>query len=116
MFKIAPPKSDLPPAVPPSMPEATDVEPVEKSSGPDLGVDAMAKVDQQKANYLGPKDGPFECGNCSFWQDPSECQIVSGTIDPKGVCQLFTPLSGGSDQESPVEDAPEKGQIDVGAL
>lgn len=124
MFRIAPDKSTLPPettapAIP--LPEATDVEPLESDSQPDLGVDSLAKVDQQKANYLGPDQGPFECSNCSFWQDGGACQVVSGKIDPKGVCQLFTSLQSGAGQspEAPIEAPQEEmkdGQSNSGTL
>lgn len=100
MFKIAPAKTadtGTSPGIPPTMPEATDVEPLkdDSQSGMDLGIDATAKVDQQKSNYLGPESGPFACSNCSFWEEPNACQIVSGKIDPQGICQLFTSLNDG---------------------
>lgn len=53
-------------------------------------------------NYMGPDQGPFECDNCQFYQDPGQCtkpevlaevgdadQDGLADVDPKGCCNLF---------------------------
>ena len=46
------------------------------------------------AHYFGSADNPFVdegmvCGNCIFWEDSRNCQIVSGRIDIQGLCKLW---------------------------
>lgn len=41
--------------------------------------------------YMGPEDGPFECQHCEYFQAPSSCELVGGTISPQGCCSLFGP-------------------------
>lgn len=79
-------------------------------------------VDPDVAGYMGSELGPFECGRCEFWKDPNACAIVSGPIDPRGCCNLFTPTDHGDetvdseadsqepskDVEDPNEAPPEK--------
>lgn len=71
------------------------------------------KLDQSIVVYMTSEYGPFECQNCKYWVDPNACSIVSGEIDPKGVCNVYTPPdqaadmeAGASEEEAPV---PEEG-------
>ena|ERR1700693_5545726 len=54
------------------------------------------------ASYMGPEQGPFECDNCEYYQDPGQCtkpeviQEQGGQVDPKGCCNFFESLSGTS--------------------
>jgi hypothetical protein len=53
------------------------------------------------ASYMGPDQGPFECDDCQFFNDPSGCtkeEVIQelgdqgdGTaqVDPKGCCNFF---------------------------
>ena len=53
-------------------------------------------------NYMGPDQGPFECDDCQFFQQPSACtkpEVLAevgdadgdglADVDPKGCCNLF---------------------------
>lgn len=42
-----------------------------------------------KVTYMGPDQGPFMCRRCEYFQPPSSCEKVSGTIYPMGCCNLF---------------------------
>ena len=61
-------------------------------------VDDFGKWNQgpqsEGAHYLGSEDNPFIdegiiCENCIFWEQSGQCQIVSGRIDPEGLCKLW---------------------------
>ena len=46
------------------------------------------------AHYFGSEDNPFidegmVCGNCIFWEQSGQCQIVTGRIDMQGLCKLW---------------------------
>jgi hypothetical protein len=47
------------------------------------------KVKPEVARYLSSDQGPFECQNCHHFDGQGGCEVVSGPIDPKGVCCLF---------------------------
>lgn len=60
------------------MPEAVDVKPI-------------GLVDPSVARYLGPDS---RCHNCIHFLEGEglgSCEVVSGEIDPDGVCSLHTP-------------------------
>jgi hypothetical protein len=50
----------------------------------------MQKIPQESSGYLGAEYGPFQCSNCTFWQEPNSCSVVDGQIDPHGLCHNFT--------------------------
>jgi len=61
-------------------------------------VDIFGQFDQgigaQGAHYVGPEDNPFAaegmvCSNCAFYEGPRACEIVSGDIDPAGICKFW---------------------------
>lgn len=53
-------------------------------------------VSQERAGYMTPDQGPFMCGNCVHFSEPSSCNLVAGEVEAEGVCDLFEP-SGGQD-------------------
>lgn len=103
----APPPPDAPPQLPPELAgQAPPPTPPQVDGGPRFSVQ---KVDPAVARYLGSESGPFECQGCQHWEEPNSCGIVSGDIDPQGVCCLFTkmeqeadPAGGGA--EPPMDD------------
>jgi hypothetical protein len=44
-------------------------------------------VDPLVARYLGPTE---RCQTCIHFMEPGSCEVVSGEIDPEGVCSLHT--------------------------
>jgi hypothetical protein len=96
-----PTEEDLMAELPPTL----DEEPVTEGGG---------EVDPIIAGYKGPENGPFACANCVYFgrHGDGTCAIVSGPIDPEGICNLFTSASAGQDampeaplpeEEMPVE-------------
>jgi hypothetical protein len=61
------------------------------------------------AHYAPGSDNPFKsdglmCSSCIFFEDGA-CEIVSGDIDPEGVCKLWIiPENGGDDMEQEQEN------------
>lgn len=88
-------KSDQPPAPPVAPPDI----PVGAAAIPDAPADKPAKfsvdkVDPSVARYMTADQGPFQCDHCEHFTDNGDCDIVSGPIDPAGVCILFTSAAG----------------------
>jgi len=50
---------------------------------------AATKISQKVARYQATPKGKARCDNCTFWQPPSSCKIVAGTISPAGWCVLY---------------------------
>jgi hypothetical protein len=50
---------------------------------------AANKVPQKSVSYQSTPKGAQRCDNCAFWQAPSSCKLVDGTIDPAGWCSLY---------------------------
>jgi hypothetical protein len=69
----------------------------DQSSGPD------------GAHYGGASDNPFKsdglkCSSCVFFEDGA-CHLVSGQIDPDGVCKLWIiPETNADEQDNSVEE------------
>ena len=69
----------------------------DQSSGPD------------GAHYGGASDNPFKsdglkCSSCVFFEDGA-CHLVSGQIDPDGVCKLWIiPETNAGEQDNSVEE------------
>src|SRR3990167_329368 len=65
-------------------------------------------VDQSVARYLGPES---RCQGCLYFVEGGSCRVVSGEIDPQGVCSLFTAgagedmLMGSEEDEAGILDA-----------
>lgn len=77
--------------VSPAVPEAENVTPIDPSGASGKPAKFSAdKVDPSIARYMGPELGPFECQACEHFNQDGSCSVVSGPIDPQGVCILFT--------------------------
>lgn len=86
---------EMPTEAPVEIPEALPME-QPKFSGD--------KVDPAIARYMTSDLGPFICANCEHFTDTGECEVVSGPIDPEGVCILFTPPEPEQDLEGVAEE------------
>lgn len=51
--------------------------------------EASAKVAQRSVAYRGAPKGKARCANCTQWQAPSSCKVVSGVISPNGWCSIY---------------------------
>jgi hypothetical protein len=51
------------------------------------------QMTKQAAGYLPTPKGDQQCENCSLFQAPSSCKIVSGDISPSGWCRLYVKKS-----------------------
>ena len=51
--------------------------------------DNLVAQSDPSANYMGPDQGPFKCGNCEYFQAPNSCQKVQGPIESEGCCNLY---------------------------
>lgn len=73
------------------------------------------KLDPEVVVYMDASMGPFQCSNCTHFEEPSSCGIVGGPIDPGGLCHVFTPKQGeptGDDTgEPPAPDTPVEGEL-----
>lgn len=80
-----------------------------------------AGIGSAQSGYAGPEKGPFECSNCIHFDGQNKCdnpQVVSdpevnGQVEAEGCCNLFSPATGGDDEESEGE---EQGEADTGAI
>lgn len=52
------------------------------------------KLSKTVSGYMPPEKGPFECGNCIYFNEPHYCRLVTGYIDSEGCCNLYTPTKG----------------------
>lgn len=52
---------------------------------------ASAKVAQRSVAYRGAPNGTARCANCTQWQPPAACKVVSGVISPNGWCSIYAP-------------------------
>ncbi len=50
---------------------------------------ADTKVAQKAVAYQDTPKGPQRCDNCTYFEPPSSCKVVAGTISPAGWCQLY---------------------------
>lgn len=94
----------------PEMEQETPEQP-EAVSEPAMLTESAGKVSPQVARYMTSDMGPFICANCQHFQDDGSCEVVSGPIDPEGVCILFTPPDqlneGMPEGEEPMEETEE---------
>ena len=57
-------------------------------------------VDPNDPDYEPPASGPFECDNCSYYQDPNQCTQPAvmakqgGKVEAQGCCKFFTSAAG----------------------
>ena len=90
------------PNAPPPAPPVVEEEEEEVLSAPSMmqGLEAPASaglVDPVVARYLGPES---RCESCVHFMAPGSCEVVSGEIDPAGVCSLHTPDDMGMELET----------------
>ncbi len=107
---MPPPPHVLPdPSMDPSIDPGTD-----PATGPAPKFD-IDKVDQKTAVYMGPELGPFSCGGCIHFEDPSSCNIVSGVVEADGCCNLYESAGNqGSPQDPDQDQGQESPSEDVG--
>lgn len=91
MLRIAPPTAAEP--VPEEAPPTEDMAPEPEAAPmqPQGGVD---KLDQSTVAYKTPDQGPFQCDNCLYFQQPNACDMVDGEIHPQGYCNIFVKIEG----------------------
>ena len=53
--------------------------------------EASGKVSQRAVAYRGAPNGKARCANCSQWQPPAACKVVSGVISPNAWCSIYAP-------------------------
>lgn len=88
-----PPDAGAPPDAPPPDPTQPPPDP---SQDPSQSPQMMNhKIPPMIASYMGPEMGPFQCGNCHFFEAPNSCSVVDGPINPGGCCNNFTPGGAG---------------------
>lgn len=63
----------------------------------------MVKLTKVVSGYLPPEDGPFECENCHYFSQPRDCELVEGTIDPEGCCNLYTSVDSDNEESDDSE-------------
>lgn len=69
--------------------EASPADPVEDKAEDTVEVES-GNLDPVTVHYMDSSCGPFECQRCVHWLEPDGCDKVSGDIDPKGMCNLFS--------------------------
>jgi hypothetical protein len=50
---------------------------------------AFAKVGPGDVGYQPTPKGSAKCSNCTQWQGPDACKVVSGKINPNGWCSIY---------------------------
>jgi hypothetical protein len=50
---------------------------------------AQAKSSKSAAAYRGAPNGRQSCANCSWFNPPSGCGVVSGPVSARGWCNLW---------------------------
>jgi hypothetical protein len=50
---------------------------------------AQAKTSKAAAAYRGSPNGRQRCANCSWFEAPSGCGVVSGSVSASGWCNLW---------------------------
>lgn len=91
--------------------EGPEGEAAEGDEAPEEGSGGRVLLDPQIVNYKTPDQGPFMCGNCTYFslEKPNTCHFVSGHIDPMSHCNLFNSAGaaqGGEEDESMEGDQP----------
>lgn len=109
-------KPPVPPPAEPTVPDVPETSqdqpdaPQPGESGPAVNGPKFSadKVDPTVARYLTSDLGPFICANCEHFSGEGDCNVVSGPIDPEGVCILFTPgdtPEGEATDVQPIDEA-----------
>lgn len=56
---------------------------------------SLERLQAPRVNYMGPKNGPFKCGHCKFFDSKkSFCQnkMIRTNVQAEGCCNLFEPV------------------------
>ena len=53
---------------------------------------ALAQLSQTVAGYQDHPHGNDLCGTCPYFQAPSSCAVVAGTVSVNGWCNLYAPF------------------------
>jgi hypothetical protein len=53
--------------------------------------EAAPTLDQKTAGYVAHPVGGKQCSACSHFVPPSSCNLVKGSISPRGYCKFFAP-------------------------
>ncbi len=59
------------------------------AAGLSLTTLAQAKSSKAAAAYRGAPNGRQSCANCSYFNPPSGCSVVSGPVSARGWCNLW---------------------------
>ena len=49
------------------------------------------KLPPAAVGYQSHPMGRARCDNCSQWESPSSCKVVTGVLKPDGWCSLYGP-------------------------
>jgi len=49
---------------------------------------------------MGADKAPFKCGACEHFNGADRCELVAGTIEAEGCCNLFAPRSASSGNDA----------------
>ena len=69
---------------------------VAASTIPQTNATAATMVTKAFANYQDLAFGSHSCGLCVHFRKPHSCEVVSGKINPNGVCRFFKAKTGKS--------------------
>lgn len=107
------PKDYNPPQAPVDEPIEEEL-PVEEPMAPatpemlpmlDAPIQGGGQVDPESARYFTSE---HSCSGCIHFMEPGSCEIVSGEIDPEGICSLYVPdaeaLGAEPTLDTPVEE------------
>jgi hypothetical protein len=50
---------------------------------------AQTKMTPTAVGYQGTPQGPQRCDNCTQFESPAACKVVTGTIAAAGWCKLY---------------------------
>ena len=50
---------------------------------------AAAKIGPGDVGYQPKPKGAAKCSNCTQWQGPDACKLVSGKLSPDGWCSIY---------------------------
>jgi hypothetical protein len=51
--------------------------------------EAQTKMTPTAVSYQGTPQGPQRCDNCTQFESPAACKVVSGAIAAAGWCKLY---------------------------
>lgn len=77
----------------------------------------MPKLQQRdpRVSYMGEEQGPFQCGHCVFFLEPSGCDKVAGVIERYGCCNLYEKANNNPGGHVPRRERP-RATVNFGAV